>query len=174
MNLLPWKFVSHMGQAKLRLQGMLDGTVDAAMLMEPFIAVAEKHDFIVFLDLQIGWSSVEAEVARLVGARTEVVRKLKEVESRLVERSTELNAVKARLRELEREARAQQPDGSGGDAEPPPSHVEAIDAPTACRVWVPIGMQRGATQRSTRPRLIHGPSEVPSNTAVDLPSAASR
>ena len=32
----------HMGQAKLRLQAMLDGTVDAAMLMEPFIALADK------------------------------------------------------------------------------------------------------------------------------------
>jgi NitT/TauT family transport system substrate-binding protein len=36
--------VVHMGQARLRLQGMLDGTVDAAMLMEPFIAAAEKLD----------------------------------------------------------------------------------------------------------------------------------
>ncbi|MEX2430764.1 MAG: ABC transporter substrate-binding protein, partial [Dehalococcoidia bacterium] len=36
--------VVHMGQARLRLEGMLDGTVDAAMLMEPFIAAAEKLD----------------------------------------------------------------------------------------------------------------------------------
>ena len=34
----------HMGQAKLRYQGMMDGAVDACMLMEPFIAVAEKHN----------------------------------------------------------------------------------------------------------------------------------
>jgi NitT/TauT family transport system substrate-binding protein len=34
--------VVHLGQARLRYQAMLDGTVDAAMLMEPFIAIAEK------------------------------------------------------------------------------------------------------------------------------------
>jgi NitT/TauT family transport system substrate-binding protein len=33
----------HLGQAHLRYQGMMDGTVDAAMLMEPYIALAEKH-----------------------------------------------------------------------------------------------------------------------------------
>jgi len=35
--------VVHLGQAALRFQAMLNGTVDAAMLMEPFIALAEKH-----------------------------------------------------------------------------------------------------------------------------------
>ena len=35
--------VVHLGQGALRLQAMLNGTVDAAMLMEPFIALAEKH-----------------------------------------------------------------------------------------------------------------------------------
>ena len=32
----------HKGEAKLRFRAMMDGTVDAAMLMEPFIAIAEK------------------------------------------------------------------------------------------------------------------------------------
>jgi NitT/TauT family transport system substrate-binding protein len=36
--------VVHMGQARLRYQSMMDGVVDAAMLMEPFIALAEKTD----------------------------------------------------------------------------------------------------------------------------------
>jgi NitT/TauT family transport system substrate-binding protein len=35
--------VVHLGQAQLRLQALLNGTVDAAMLMEPFIALAEKR-----------------------------------------------------------------------------------------------------------------------------------
>jgi NitT/TauT family transport system substrate-binding protein len=35
--------VVHLGQAQLRFQAMMNGTVDAAMLMEPFIALAEKH-----------------------------------------------------------------------------------------------------------------------------------
>jgi NitT/TauT family transport system substrate-binding protein len=34
--------VVHMGQARLRYQSMMDGVVDAAMLMEPFIALADK------------------------------------------------------------------------------------------------------------------------------------
>ena len=36
--------VVHMGQARLRYQAMLDGQVDAAMLMEPFLALAEKTE----------------------------------------------------------------------------------------------------------------------------------
>lgn len=43
----------------------------------------------------------ESDVARLTAARADVVRKLKDVEARLVERSTDLNALKARVRELE-------------------------------------------------------------------------
>ena len=35
--------VVHLGQARLRYQAMMDRAVDAAMLMEPYIAIAEKH-----------------------------------------------------------------------------------------------------------------------------------
>ena len=35
--------VVHLGQAALRYRAMMNGTVDAAMLMEPFIALAAKH-----------------------------------------------------------------------------------------------------------------------------------
>jgi NitT/TauT family transport system substrate-binding protein len=35
--------VVHLGEAQLRYQAMMDGTVDAATLMEPYIALAEKH-----------------------------------------------------------------------------------------------------------------------------------
>ena len=35
--------VVHLGQARLRYQAMLDGRVDAAMLMEPYIALAESQ-----------------------------------------------------------------------------------------------------------------------------------
>jgi NitT/TauT family transport system substrate-binding protein len=35
--------VVHLGQAQLRLQAMMNGTIDVAMLMEPFIALAEKR-----------------------------------------------------------------------------------------------------------------------------------
>ncbi len=36
--------VVHLGQARLRYQAMLGGQVDAAMLMEPFLALAEKAE----------------------------------------------------------------------------------------------------------------------------------
>ena len=42
-----------------------DGTYVSRMpkdLIEQYIALAEQHDFLVFLDLQIGWSTVAAEV----------------------------------------------------------------------------------------------------------------
>lgn len=35
--------VVHLGQAQLRYQAMMDGTVDAATLMEPYIALADKQ-----------------------------------------------------------------------------------------------------------------------------------
>jgi NitT/TauT family transport system substrate-binding protein len=35
--------VVHMGQARLRYQAMLEGSVDAAALMEPYLALAEKN-----------------------------------------------------------------------------------------------------------------------------------
>jgi predicted RNA-binding protein with PIN domain len=70
-------------------------------------------------------ADAEAEVARLVAGRTEVIRKLKDVESRLVERSTELNAVKARLRELERRERDAPPADAFAE---PPAPDEAGDA----------------------------------------------
>ena len=73
-------------------------------------------------------ADAEAEVARLVAARTEVVRKLKEVESRLVERSTELNAVKARLRRLEQADRA-----AGGDREAVPPDEAVEGSPSGAR-----------------------------------------
>lgn len=58
-------------------------------------------------------AAAESESERLAAARSEVVRKLKEVEARLVERSTELNAAKARIRELEKAG------GAGSDRAPP-------------------------------------------------------
>jgi predicted RNA-binding protein with PIN domain len=50
-------------------------------------------------------AELEARVADLTTARAEVVRNLKDVESRLVDRATEVNAVKSRIRALEAEAR---------------------------------------------------------------------
>jgi predicted RNA-binding protein with PIN domain len=73
-------------------------------------------------------AELEAQVEGAVVARAEVVRNLKETESRLVARATELNAAKARLRDLAAEAagRATEPEtvergaGADGDDEPGP------------------------------------------------------
>jgi predicted RNA-binding protein with PIN domain len=72
-------------------------------------------------------AELEAQVEGAVAARAEVVRNLKETESRLVARATELNAAKARLRERVAEAgppadpRPTGPfAGSGGEAEAGP------------------------------------------------------
>lgn len=61
---------------------------------------------------------LEGMVVDLTAARADVVRNLKDVESRLVDRATEVNAVKARIRALEAEARAR------GDVTP----ADAVDA----------------------------------------------
>ena len=75
-------------------------------------------------------AELEAQVEGAVVARADVVRNLKETESRLVARATELNAAKARLRDLAAEAagRATEPEtgergaGADGDDEPVPGH----------------------------------------------------
>jgi predicted RNA-binding protein with PIN domain len=84
-------------------------------------------------------AEAESEAERLAAARTEVVRNLKDVEARFVERSTELNAVKARVRELEERLRAGpaavEQGGNGAPARqetparpdpPPPAPREAL------------------------------------------------
>lgn len=73
-------------------------------------------------------AELEAAVADLTEARASAVRNLKEAEARLVRRATELKALKARVRELEAEAR--RPETSA--VEPPPVGVgEASEARTA-------------------------------------------
>ena len=67
-------------------------------------------------ELEARVAGYASEIARLEEARTEVVRNLKEVEARLVSRSTEFNATRARLRQVEEQLRAT---GSGPAPEPP-------------------------------------------------------
>jgi predicted RNA-binding protein with PIN domain len=61
-------------------------------------------------------AELETTVAELEEARAAAVRNLKDAEARLVARATELKAVKARMRELEVEARGR--DASGAEATP--------------------------------------------------------
>ena len=61
-------------------------------------------------------AELETTVAKLEAARASAVRNLKDADARLVNRATELKAVKARLRELE--AEASRPQTSGEEAAP--------------------------------------------------------
>ena len=61
-------------------------------------------------------AELETTVAKLEAARASAVRNLKDADARLVNRATELKAVKARLRELE--AEAPRPQTSGEEAAP--------------------------------------------------------
>ena len=70
-------------------------------------------------------AELETTVAEVEEARAAAVRNLKDAEARLVSRATELKAVKARVRELEAEAR--QRETSGTEAIP----VEAKEAASA-------------------------------------------
>jgi predicted RNA-binding protein with PIN domain len=83
-------------EAEARSQGRRAEALEVALATERSLRV----------DASERLADAESEVARLVSARTDVVRKLKEVEARLVERSTELNALKAHVRRLEQDAKA--------------------------------------------------------------------
>ena len=81
---------------------------------------------------------LDERVAELTVARAEVVRKLKDTEARLVDRATEVNAARARIRALEaegREGRAPEPpEAEAGerrspDAEPPPPPAPTTTPP---------------------------------------------
>ena len=52
--------VVHLGQAPLRYQAMLDGTVDAAALMEPYIALAEKNGCNLIMEAHYAGSEMAA------------------------------------------------------------------------------------------------------------------
>ena len=109
------------------------------------------------------WPTPRPRSPAWLAARAEVVRKLKDVESRLVERATELNAVKARLRRLEQADRA-----AGGDREAVPAD-DAVEG----RRRVPGRRRRrcrhagrGSRRRTTSPRRRRLPPPRPRPTAA--------
>lgn len=74
-------------------------------------------------------AELEAQVADLTAARAAVVRKLKDAEARLVDRGTEVNALKARVRALEADARARPAGGEGGAEASPTADAAARPSP---------------------------------------------
>jgi predicted RNA-binding protein with PIN domain len=78
-------------------------------------------------------ADLEGEVATLTAARAEAVRNLKAAEARAVERGTEVNTLRTRVRALEAEARRGGTSGVGHPAPPtpPPSTSTAPDVAAA-------------------------------------------
>jgi predicted RNA-binding protein with PIN domain len=98
-------------------------------------------------------------VAALTAARTEAVRQLKAAETRLVERSTELKALRARLREMDGAIgvapTAARPRGSGADA------VESAGEP---------GSPGGSGEAD--PGVAGAPASAPANASASPAAAA--
>jgi predicted RNA-binding protein with PIN domain len=107
-------------------------------------------------------ADAESEVARLVAARTEVVRNLKDVEARFVERSTELNVLKGRLRRLEEASR------SAG--EPPPAGTSPAGPPERTARGVPGAPVPTATANPA-PASPAGPAMPAGPTGAAAPGA---
>ena len=80
-------------------------------------------------------AELEAQVADLAAARADAIRNLKRVEARLVDRSTEVNTLRARNRALEADATARDGNQSGppaAEGQPPRTH-EATPRPGSGR-----------------------------------------
>jgi len=109
-------------------------------------------------------ADLEAVVAELSSSRAEVVRNLKDVESRFVARATEVNAVKARLRALEDETRRDRaravarstPDETPGSAGAGPSASAPLPVrgppPTPAPPAAPAPPSALSSDRTPRPR----------------------
>ena len=112
---------------------------------------------------------LEAQVADLSGARSEAVRNLKDVEARLVERATELNALKARLREAEStQARAPGP-ATSGEPTPPAAGVGAGPGTAAPADAGPPSVEA----ETPAPASASAPASAPASAAASAPASAS-
>ena len=91
-------------------------------------------------------AELDERVAELTTGRAEVVRNLKEVEARLVDRNMELKAVKARVRALEAEARLRREPAGGEAAALPTARPPggASPAPAATPALGPTGAPAAA------------------------------
>lgn len=120
-------------------------------------------------------AELEAQVADLSGARSEAVRNLKDVEARFVERATELNAVKARLREAE--SALARPPGSappGGPA-PPGAGVAANAGTVAPADAGPPSADADppASASASAPASASASAPEPASAAPSAPASAS-
>ena len=103
-------------------------------------------------------ADVAAEAERLVTERREAVRSLKDTEVRLVERGTQLNAARARIKALEAELRAATPPG---EARPQPPGAPARSEPA--------GTLPAAPSTSAGPPPAIAPSSEAPSSSPGLP-----
>ena len=88
-------------------------------------------------------AELEAHVDQLAVERRDAVRSLKDTDSRLVERGTQLNAARARIRALEAELRAASPPVEQADAPEPaadPTPAPGPPAPSAPMAPAPVAV----------------------------------
>jgi predicted RNA-binding protein with PIN domain len=121
-------------------------------------------------------AELEARLADLSGARSEAVRNLKDVEARLVERATELNAVKARLREAESALARSRGAAAPADPAPPAAGVPA-DRGTADPAGAgPPSVETGPAAPPRAPMSVPTPAPASSSApaaAASTPAPAS-
>jgi predicted RNA-binding protein with PIN domain len=100
-------------------------------------------------DTEARVAQLEARLAELTGGRAAAVRNLKDAEARLVRRATEMNALKARVRELEAEALGRRdPEPSGGPV--PQAARAAADQGAAGAFDVDVGALARELSRAAR------------------------
>jgi len=114
-------------------------------------------------------AELAAQVEQLGDERRRVVRNLKDTEARLVERGTQLNASRARVRALEAEARARASEAGGTD---PGGPQPGADASTGDRARSGGGDAKPDDDRAaTRSRAGAGPP-VRTGSEADAPGGA--
>jgi predicted RNA-binding protein with PIN domain len=106
-------------------------------------------------------ADLEAEVATVTSARAEAVRNLKAAEARAVERGTEVNTLRARVRALEAEARRGGTSGVGHPAPPAPAPSPSSSAPSA-----PVAPAAASPTASPESSPTGAPSSPPDREAI--------
>ncbi len=113
-------------------------------------------------------AELEAQADQLAIERRDAVRNLKDTETRVVERGTQLNAARARIRALEAELRAASPPAESGETPAP-----APEAPSPTASSVPETPPVGSGAGSGSPLPVAVPAVVVTGVAHAAAAAAS-
>lgn len=118
-------------------------------------------------------ADLEAEVATVTSSRAEAVRNLKAAEARAVERGTEVNTLRARVRALEAEARRGGTSGIGHPAPPTPAPPTPAPSPSALPPSAPPASAPSArvAPAAASPAASPDSPESPASPATAAPPA---